>query len=182
MTTDTIAEPYRPALQHLTEVLRGLRAGRATPALVESIPVEAYGARSPLNQLARISTPDPRTIVVEPWDKAIAQNVEKALAASALGVTPVTAGTVIRLPLPAVTEERRQELAKLVKQRVEETKVSIRNEREKLLKTLRGRKDAGTLSEDAFERERKKLQTDVDAATAAAEQRGEEKIADIFAG
>lgn len=128
-----------------------------------------------LKELAHIVTPDARTIQIEPWDKELVKPIEKALATSSLGVNPVIAGTVIRVPLPPLTEERRRELAKLVKQHVEETRITIRNIRERLLKDLRARKDSGALSEDTFERERKHLQADVDAVVAEAGSSGENK-------
>ncbi len=178
--TGTITTPFQPALQHLEEVLRGIRAGRASPGLVESIEVEAYGSRMRLKDVAAITTPDARTIQVEPWDKAVVPAVEKAIAASPLGVNPATAGAVIRVPVPPLTEERRTELSKLVRQKVEEAKISIRNAREKLLKELKAKKESGALSENAFERERKTLQEAVDAATAAVEERGRAKEAEIL--
>lgn len=170
---------FGPAVNHLEEVLRGLRAGRATPGLVENIEVGVYGSRVPLKSIASISTPDPKTIQVEPWDKTQIKEVEKALATSPLGVNPQAAGTTIRLTLPSLTEERRFELKKLVRQHLEETKGSIRQTREKLLKELRSWQVSGELSEDAFERERKKLQDDVDAAVAAADTLAREKESQI---
>lgn len=176
----TIAESFRPALTYLEEVLRGIRAGRASVGLVEPLEVESYGQRMRLKEVGRISTPDARTIQIEPWDQTLVPAIEKAIAASPLGITPVTAGTVIRLPLPLLTEERRQKLTKLVRSAVEETKVSIRNTREKLLNNLKAQKDGGALSEDAQGRKRKKLQGDVDAAVAAAEAAGNAKEAEIL--
>lgn len=180
MSSGNITVAFQPTLNHLNEVLRGMRAGRASPALVEGIEVEAYGSRMRLKDLARIGVPDARTLQVEPWDKAMVPAVEKALAASALGITPVTAGASIRLPIPALTEERRQELTKIVRAAVEDAKVSVRNVREKVLKEARAKKDHGELSEDAFERERKRIQEDVDAAVAEAEKIGQAKEADIL--
>lgn len=167
-------------LQHLDAVLRGLRAGRATPQLVENIEVDAYGASMRLKELASITTPDPRTIQVEPWDAQQLTAVEKAIATSSLGVNPVRSGNMIRVPLPPLTEERRQELTKLVRQHIEEARVSIRHTRERVLKELRAKKDSGEFSEDVFKRERKSLQQQVDTATDAAEQRGKEKEAEIL--
>lgn len=171
---------FDPALKHLDDVLRGLRAGRASAALVEDLTIDAYGTPLKLKEVARIATPDARTIHVEPWDRNLVKNVEKAIAASGLGVNPVPAGTAIRVPLPALTEERRKDLVKIVRQHVEEAKVTIRHVREKFLKDLRERHGAKTLSDDAFEREKKQLQTDVDAAVKAAEEQGSDKERDIL--
>lgn len=168
-------------LKRLDDVLRGLRTGRATPALIEGLPLEAYGGvRMALGSLSSISTVDPRTLQVEPWDKTLLKDVEKCIAASPLGVNPVTAGSVIRVPFPPLSEERRRELGKLVRQYVEEAKVAIRQIREKLLKDLRAQQAAGALSEDAGARERKTLQADVDAAVAKAEERAQEKEAELL--
>lgn len=162
-----IREEFGPPILHLEEVLRGIRAGRATTGLVENIEVTVYGSRMPLKAAASLSTPDPKTILVEPWDKTHLKEIEKALSASPIGVNPQTSGTLIRLNIPPLTEERRAELTRLVRQRLEEAKASIRHVREKLLKDLRSQKEAGTLSDDAFEREKKRLQGDTDAAVAA---------------
>lgn len=171
---------FDASLKHLGEVLRSIRAGRASPALVEELDVEVYGNRMRLKELARISAPDPRTIQVEPWDKSQMKAVEKSLASADLGTSPVVAGMVIRCTLPPLTEERRRELTKLVHRHVEEAKVSIRHVREKLLRDLRTKKEAGEFSEDAFERERKTLQEEVAAATAAADTHGKTKEGELL--
>ncbi len=169
-------------LRHLDDVLRGIRTGRASPGLLEHVEVDAYGGRLRLKELARISAPDPRTLHVEPWDKSQLPLIEKAIATSSLGVNPVTSGAVVRVPLPPLTEDRRRELAKLVRQHIEDARIGVRQIREKMLKDLRAKKEEGTLSEDAFERERKNLQTDVDAAIAAADASGREKESEVLSG
>ncbi len=171
---------FDPALKHLEDILRGLRAGRASPALLEDLTIDAYGTPLKLKEVARIATPDARTIHVEPWDRNLVKSVEKAIAASGLGVNPVTAGTAIRVPLPPLTEERRKELVKMVRKHAEDAKVTIRHVREKLLKILRDQHDANTLSDDAFEREKKQLQTEVDAAVQTAEGQGNDKEREIL--
>lgn len=115
------------AIQALRRDLATLRAGRATPALLDRIQVEYYGAMTPLNQLANISTPDSRTLMIQPWDKSSMGDIERAIMKSDLGLTPANDGTMIRLSIPALTEERRQELVKLTKKFGEEGKVAIRN-------------------------------------------------------
>lgn len=171
---------FDSALRHLEEVLRGVRTGRASPGLIESIEIDVYGARMPLKSLAAISVTNARTLQVDPWDKSQVQAIEKALSTSPLGVNPVTAGTVIRIPLPALTEERRKDLTKVVRQHVEAARVAIRQIREKMLNNLRTQQTASALSENEFDRERKKLQAEVDAATAEVERRGEEKEQEIL--
>lgn len=171
---------FDSALRHLEEVLRGVRTGRASSGLIETIEIDVYGARMPLKSLATISVTDARTLQVEPWDKSQTHVIEKAIATSPLGVNPVTAGTLIRIPLPSLTEERRKDLTKVVRQHVEATRGAIRQTREKILNNLRAQQTAGGLSENEFERERKKLQADVDAATAEVERRGGEKEQEIL--
>ena len=135
-----------------------------------------------LKTLARIGVADPRTITVEPWDQQQVKIIEKAIASSSLGVNPVTAGSVIRIPLPPLTEERRRELAKRIRQHMEETHIAIRGAREKMLHALRAEKDSGEMSEDNFERAHKELQGETDEAWAAAEELGKTKEAEILTG
>ncbi|MBM4235571.1 MAG: ribosome recycling factor [Firmicutes bacterium] len=107
--------------------LATLRAGRATPALLDRIEVDYYGALTPLNQLAGVSAPESRLLVIQPWDKQSIGDIEKAILKSDLGLTPTSDGNVIRLSIPQLTEERRKELVKVVRKKAEESKVSIRN-------------------------------------------------------
>lgn len=175
MSTEGLRPEFRPAIERLAETLRGLRTGRASPGLVENISIDVYGSTMPLKSIATISVVDAKTLQVEPWDKSQVAAIEKSLAASPLGVNPVTAGTVIRIPIPPLTEERRTELTKIVHQRSEEAKTSIRHAREKLLRDLRARQTAGEISENEFERMRKHVQAGVDVATAEVERRLNEK-------
>lgn len=128
---------FEKALEHLHKDLSAIRTGRASPALVENILVESYGATTPLKNLAGITVPEARTLVIQPWDKGVLTAVEKAIAASNLGITPVNDGARIRLNLPSLNEERRQELVKLVKQQAESCRVRIRNVREEIWKEVR---------------------------------------------
>ena len=114
-------------LDVLAKELAAVRAGRANPAVLDKITVEYYGAPTPLNQVAAISTPDPRTLAVQPWDGSVLKAIEKAIMTSDLGITPSNDGTVIRLVFPELTEERRKDLVKEVKKKGEEGKVAIRN-------------------------------------------------------
>lgn len=115
------------AISSLKRELASLRAGRATPALLDRIQVEYYGAMTPVSQLANISTPDSRTLTIQPWDKTSIGAIEKAIMKSELGLTPANDGSLIRLVVPALTEERRGELVKLTRKTGEESKVAIRN-------------------------------------------------------
>lgn len=120
-------ERMEKAIQSLKRDLATLRAGRASAALLDRIQVDYYGAPTPVNQLANINTPDPRTLMIQPWDKSSLADIEKAIMKSDLGLTPANDGSQIRLAIPPLTEERRGELVKLTKKFGEEAKVAIRN-------------------------------------------------------
>ena len=120
-------ERMEKAIAALKKELTSLRAGRASPSLLDRVQVEYYGTMTPVNQLATINTPDARTIIIQPWDKSAMSAIEKALLKSELGLTPTNDGSVIRLSIPPLTEERRAELVKLTKKYGEEAKVATRN-------------------------------------------------------
>ncbi|MDY8024003.1 ribosome recycling factor [Paenibacillus polymyxa] len=120
-------ERMQKAIQALQRDLASLRAGRATPALLDRIQVEYYGAMTPVNQLANVNTPDSRTLMIQPWDKSSLADIERAIQKSDLGLTPSNDGNTIRLSIPALTEERRTDLVKLTKKNGEEAKIAIRN-------------------------------------------------------
>jgi ribosome recycling factor len=120
-------ERMEKAIGSLKRDLTSLRAGRATPSLLDRVQVEYYGAMTPVNQLANLTTPDSRTLIIQPWDKTSLGAIEKAIMKSDLGLTPSNDGSIIRLGIPALTEERRAELVKSTKKYGEESKVAIRN-------------------------------------------------------
>ena len=120
-------DKMRKTAEALQTDLMAMRTGRASPALVERVKVEYYGTVMPLNQLATISAPEPRLLMIRPWDASALSAIEKAILKSDLGLTPSNDGKIIRLPIPRLTEERRQDLVKLVSRRVEEGKVAVRN-------------------------------------------------------
>lgn len=117
------------ALEHLEHELARLRAGRATPALLDGVTVDYYGVNSPLSQVSNINTPDPRSILIQPWEKNMLGTIEKAIMAANIGLTPVNNGEVIRINVPALTEERRHQLVKQVRNEGETAKISTRNTR-----------------------------------------------------
>lgn len=149
-------------MQKTVEVFRrdltSLRAGRATPALLEHVTVDYYGSAMPVTQLGQVSVPEPRQIVIAPWDKSILGAIEKAIQKSDLGLTPANDGSVIRLTLPQLTEERRRELVKVVRKKAEEEKVAIRNVRREALDHLKAQEKKGELSEDEARRLTDELQ------------------------
>jgi ribosome recycling factor len=117
------------AIEHLEHELARLRAGRANPALLDGITVDYYGVNSPLNQISNINTPDPKTITIQPWEKNMLGTIEKAIMAANIGLTPVNNGELIRINIPALTEERRHQLVKQVRNEGETAKISLRNSR-----------------------------------------------------
>jgi len=148
----------KKAVEALQEDLMSIRTGRASPALVERLRVDYYGTLTPLNQLAAISTPEPRLLVIRPWDPNVLDEVEKAILRSELGLTPNNDGVVIRLPIPRLTEERRRDLSKVVGRRVEEGRVAVRNIRRDVQEDLRALEKEKLITEDDLYRGREKLQ------------------------
>jgi ribosome recycling factor len=146
------------AVQALEEDLAGIRTGRAHPALVEKLPVEYYGVPTPLIQLAAISVPEARALLIRPFDATTLKAIERSIQASELGLTPNNDGKSIRLNLPPLTEERRRELVKLVHSRVEEGRVAIRNVRRDAMKDMRDFEQEKLISEDDLERGEEELQ------------------------
>ncbi len=173
-------EKMSKAVEALRRDLVTIRTGRASPALVEGLQVECYGASAPLSQLAAISVPEPRLIAIRPWDPSIIENIERAILKSDLGLTPVNDGKIIRLSIPRLTEERRRELTKLVSQRVEEGKVAVRIHRRDALKELRELQKEGEISEDEFYRAKDDLQEITDKFTAKMDELGQKKEKEIM--
>jgi ribosome recycling factor len=160
--------------------LAGIRTGRASVALVERISVDYYGTATPLNQIAGISTPDAHLIVIQPWDRSVLSAIEKAITKSDIGLTPNVDGTVVRLNVPPLTEERRREMVKQVRRRVEDARVEIRNHRRDAADELKKAQRAGDLSEDEERRELDALQKLTDRYVDAADTRGERKEAEVM--
>lgn len=149
------------ALDHLRHELLTIRTGRANPAVVEDLPVSCYGGVSPLQQLAAISAPEPRLLIVQPWDASTVKDIEKALSQSNLGITPVVDGKIIRLPIPAMTAERRSELIKTLNVKAEEARVRVRNAREETMKQLKNDEKTGVQSADTVATAMKSVQQSV---------------------
>jgi len=126
---DTAKEAMNAAIAHLEKELRSIRAGKATPAMLANVQVDYYGSQTPLSQVANVSTPDARTITIQPWEKNMLQEIEKAIMIANLGFNPMNNGDVIIISVPALTEERRRELAKQAKAEAENAKVGVRNAR-----------------------------------------------------
>ncbi len=140
------------------QAFAAVRTGRANPALLDRIQVDYYGTMTPLNQLATISAPEARLLLIQPWDKNSIKDIEKALLKSDLGLTPSSDGSVIRLVIPPLTEERRKELVKLVRKEAEEKRVAVRNIRREANESLRDLEKEGTISEDERHRSEEDVQ------------------------
>lgn len=167
-------------VQVLKREMDTIRSGRATPALVDQISVEAYGTNTPLSQLASISVPEARLLLIQPWDRSIVGSVQKAIQKSDLGLNPMSDGEVIRLVLPPPTEERRKELVKVVRKRAEDAKVAVRNVRRDALEELRKLEKDKKVSRDDNVRATDKLQKLTDRFIAEVSKVGTDKEAEIM--
>jgi len=168
------------AIQSLEEDLSGIRTGRAHPALVEKLPIEYYGTPTPLVQLASISVPEPRSLLIKPFDPATLKTIERSILASDLGLTPNNDGRQIRLNLPALTEERRRDLVKLVHHRLEDSRVAVRNVRRDMIKDLREFEEEKMISEDDLKKGEEELQKITDRFIEEINTIGERKEKEIM--
>lgn len=160
--------------------LRSIRTGRASPALVERMPVEYYGSPTPMNQLATISAPEPRLLTIRPWDATALAAIEKAILKSDLGLTPNNDGKIIRLVIPRLNEERRQELVKVVARRVEEGRVAVRNIRRSAIDDLRELEREKLIPEDDFHKGRDRVQELTDSFIEQVDEVGKAKENEIL--
>ncbi|MCA3698223.1 ribosome recycling factor [Brevundimonas sp.] len=160
------------AVASLKEEFQGLRTGRANAGLLDPVQVQAYGSTSPLNAVAAISVPEPRMISVSVWDKSMVSAVEKAIRAAGLGLNPIVDGTMLRIPVPPLTEERRKDLAKLAGKYAEQQKIAVRNVRRDANDDLKKAEKAAEISQD----EQKKMETEVQKDTDAAIKRIDEAL------
>lgn len=148
MTSSEIKSKLNSSLEHLKSELSSIRTGRATTSLVEEVFVEAYGSKMMIKELGTISTPDPQMIVVAPWDKTLIKDIVKAITSANLGLNPVPDSTAVKIPVLSLTEERRKEFAKLVTDRVEGVKNSMRNVRQEAMKDIDRQFSDKTITED----------------------------------
>lgn len=170
----------KSAIGALEEDLSTIRTGRASPALVEKIMVEYYGTPTPLMQLANIHVPEAMMIVIKPYDKASLKTIEKAILASELGLTPNNDGTLIRLVLPPLTQERRKELVKVVHHRLEEARIAVRNVRRSAIEDLRDFEKESMISEDDSHRGQEEVQKLTDKYVESVEAVGKRKEQEIM--
>ena len=157
-----------------------LRTGRATPALIEDLPVDYYGSPTPLKQIASISAPDARAIMVQPWDKQALRDIERSLTQSEMGFNPSNDGNVITVPIPPLTQERRQEMVRLLKRKAEDSKVAVRNVRRDGVDSLRKMERDKEISQDENRRSQDALQKTTDAHIKSIDEVSAAKEAEIM--
>ncbi len=184
MATDEIFSEAEHRMQQAVESLQRelttLRTGRASPALVERLLVDYYGAPTPLNQMAAIHAADARTITIQPWDKKTLGDIERAIQKSDLGLNPNNNGDVIRINIPALTEDRRKEMVKVLRKKVDEAKVAVRNVRRDAHDKLREQEKAKQLSEDDLKRSTDRLQKMTDKYTEEMDKVGQAKEREVM--
>ncbi len=183
MTSESLAGAERKmvrAVEAMERDFQGMRTGRASTSLVERLLVDYYGTPTPLNQLASISVPEPHQIVIQPWDRAVIGGIEKAILRSDIGLMPNVDGTVIRLNIPQLTEERRKDIVKSVHKRMEEARVEIRNLRREAADTLKKEERDGTVGVDEVRRLLEQLQKITDRVIADVDRLGDVKEQEVL--
>lgn len=163
----------------LVRELASLRTGRATPGLVEHVKVDYHGVLLPLNQLASINVPEPALIVIQPWERAAINTIEKAILKANLGLSPVNDGTVVRVPIPPLTEERRKEIVKAVRKRIEEGRIALRNQRRDAVEHLKETEKDHLISKDQQARMSEQIQKLTDSFTDKVNRIGQDKEAEV---
>jgi ribosome recycling factor len=163
---EAIYKDLKDKMEKVISGLKGelsrLRTGRATPALLDGVKVEYYGSMTPISQVGNISVPDPKLIVIQPWDQSAIAAIEKGIIKSDLGLNPQSDGKIIRIPIPALTDERRKELVKLIKKYGEDSRVSVRNIRRQANESLKAKEKAKELSEDDSKKGQDQVQKHTD--------------------
>lgn len=164
----------------LTHELGAIRTGRASPALLDRIRVDYYGTPTPIPQLAAVSTPEPRTLAIQPWDRSVLGAIEKAILKSDLGLNPTNDGKVVRLAIPPLTEDRRKDLVKMIRRRVEESRVAARNGRREAVDEVKKLEREKKISEDESRRAQERLQKMTDTHIAELDRLGQHKEQEVL--
>jgi ribosome recycling factor len=183
MSSKTLTEAeerMKKALEHVRHELGGIRTGKASPTLLDTVKVEAYGTHVPLQQVASVSAPEPRLLVIQPWDKGLIKNVCKGVNEAQLGLNPTDDGSVVRVPIPTLTEERRKDLVKLISKFAEEGRVAIRQVRHDANKDLKSQEDAGSLPADDAKRQTAEVQKMTDKYTGQIDEMLKKKTAEVM--
>jgi len=176
----TVDKKMKAVAEGLRQELATIRTGRASPALVEHLKVDYAGVPTPLNQIAGISVPEARLLVIQPWDPGSLHSIEQAIQKSDLGLNPINDGRLIRLNIPLLSEERRQELTKVVHKRLEERRVAVRNLRRDALEDLKKAEKNKEMSQDDAKRSQEQLQKMTDAYIIVAEKIAQEKEKELM--
>lgn len=163
-------ELMEKAIEATRREFASVRTGKATPALLDMVRVEAYGSKVPLNQVGSISAPEPRLLVIQPWDKSLIGEIEKAIRTSDLGLNPANDGNLVRIPIPPLTEERRRELARVLHKLAEEGRISIRHARQEANKEIKRQQQANEIGEDEAHRLTEQVQKLTDEFIARIDQ------------
>lgn len=179
-TLEQSGSKFQETIDHYQKELSSIRAGRANTKLVEDIEVMVYGQKMPMQQLANISVVDPTLLMIQPWDKSNVGEIKKAIEQAEIGINPIVDGDALKLPIPSMNEERRQEYVKLMKQKGEEAKISIRQTRKDVLVGLDQMKEDKEISEDEYTAMEKELQQKVDEANETIDKLSEEKEQELL--
>ena len=173
-------ERMKKSLEGVRREFMGIRSGKASPALLDTVRVEAYGTPVPINQVGSVTSPEPRLLVVQPWDRSLVKAVMKAIQTSELGLNPTDDGTVVRVPIPSLTEERRRDLVKLIAKFAEEGRVHIRQVRHDVLKELKAGEHDGDIPEDEAKRLSTEAQKLTDRYIASVDDMLKKKTAEVM--
>jgi ribosome recycling factor len=180
MNIEDLKTKMNNSIKHLEKEFQTIRTSRASPSMLENIFVDAYGSKTPLNQLGNISTPDPGMLTIQVWDSSLIKNIEGVLLESNLGINPQVDGALIRLPIPKLSEERRNELTKIASQYAENSKISIRNIRRDFIEIKKNEKKESLISEDELKIFLNEAQKNTDDYIAIIDQNLKEKKEDIL--
>jgi ribosome recycling factor len=179
-TIKEMREQMDAAVDAMRREFAGVRTGKATPNLLDTVRVEAYGSKVPLNQVASVSTPEARLIVVQPWDKNVINDIEKAIMSADLGLNPSNDGNLIRVPIPPLSEERRKDMVRLLHKMAEEGRISVRHARQEANKAIKERENAHEISEDEARRQIDEVQAATDEYIAKIDEMMARKEAEVM--
>lgn len=179
-TISRMQDQMEAALEAMRREFSSVRTGKASPALLDSVRVDAYGAKTPLNQVASVNTPEPRMVVVQPWDKSLINDIERAIRGADLGLNPSNDGNLIRVPIPPLSQERRKDMVRLLHKLAEEGRISVRHARQEGKKEIKRLEDAHEISEDEARRQLDEVQRLTDEYVAKIDELMAAKEAEIM--
>lgn len=179
-TIKQMREQMEAAVDAMRREFASVRTGKASPALLETVRVDAYGSKMPLNQVATVNTPEPRLIVIQPWDKSLIGDIERAIQSADLGFNPANDGNVIRVPIPPLSQERRKDMVKLLHKMAEEGRISVRHARQEANKEIKQREHDHEISEDESRRQQDQVQKITDEYVAKIDELMKAKEAEVM--